>query len=105
MAINDELLDQLMEGLEALEAFKTEPDGFDLVMTDMAMPKMSGAALAREILSIRPYVPIILCTGYSNQIGENKSRDIGIARLLMKPLSLPEVSRILHELLGNDFST
>lgn len=88
--------------LEALDTFKAGPDGFDLVMTDMAMPKMSGATLAKEVRSVRPDVPIILCTGYSDQIDEAKAKDIGVNKLLIKPLSMPEVSRILHELLGSD---
>ena len=87
--------------LEALETFKADPEGFDLIITDMAMPSMNGVTLAREIHSINQDTPIILCTGYSDQIDEAKAKDIGVNRLLLKPLSLHEVSQVLHELMDN----
>jgi len=85
--------------LEALEAFKVDPDSFDLVITDMTMPQMTGADLAKEILSIRPEVPIILCTGYSDQIDEAKAGRIGIRRLIIKPLSVSDTSLAIREVL------
>jgi PAS domain S-box-containing protein len=86
--------------LEALETFKSDPGGFDLIISDMAMPRMSGATLAGEILAIRPDIPIILCTGYSDQINGEKATKLGISRLLDKPLSIADLSRAIREAMG-----
>lgn len=64
--------------LEALRTFRNRPDQFDLVITDQTMPDMTGAELAREMMQFRPEIPIILCTGYSTVISEEKAKDIGI---------------------------
>ncbi len=71
--------------LQALETFRTGPDRFDLVITDMTMPGLRGEELAREIIALRPGMPIILCTGYSDLIDEKKAREIGIREFVMKP--------------------
>jgi nitrogen-specific signal transduction histidine kinase len=60
--------------VEALELFQAKPDTFDLVITDMTMPNMTGAKLAREMMSIRPDIPVILCTGYSQQITKKRAK-------------------------------
>ena len=75
-------------GPEALKAFRENPDGFDLVITDMTMPGMTGAELSREILKIKPGFPIILCTGFSEIISEGEAKAMGIRRFLMKPVFL-----------------
>jgi CheY-like chemotaxis protein len=72
---------------EALARFRSDPDAFDLVITDQTMPEMAGDELARELLKIRPDLPIILCTGYSGTISEADARKIGIRAYLMKPLA------------------
>ena len=86
---------------EALGTFRKSPDMFDLVITDMTMPQMTGAALAQEILKIRPDIPVILCTGYSESIDLNKARAVGIRELLMKPVLIRDleraIGRVLHE--------
>lgn len=87
-------------GPEALDAFRKDPDSFDLIITDMAMPHMTGAELSMKIMEIRPNMPIILCTGYSDQIDELKSRELGIKKMLLKPLSVSEASRAIREVLG-----
>ncbi len=71
--------------LEALETFRADPHGFDLVITDMTMPGLRGEELAREIIALRPGMPIILCTGYSELINETQAREIGICEFVMKP--------------------
>jgi len=71
--------------VEALELFRSGPDRFDLVINDMTMPKMTGKRLAKEILDIRPDMPIILCTGYHEKISEEKARGLGIKAFVMKP--------------------
>jgi len=73
---------------DALEAFKANPQRYDLVITDMTMPHMTGAVLARKLLQIRPELPIILTTGFSEMVNEEESKRIGIREFLMKPISL-----------------
>ena len=72
---------------EALEAFEAEPDKFDLVITDYRMPRMTGAQLAKSLLAIRPDVPIVLCTGYSEDIGLEQAESLGIKAYVTKPVT------------------
>jgi PAS domain S-box-containing protein len=72
--------------IEALELFRSKPDQFDLVITDLTMPKMTGDKLVKEILNIRPDIPIILCTGFSEKIDEKKANAIGASDYIEKPL-------------------
>jgi DNA-binding NtrC family response regulator len=87
--------------IEALKLFQTQPDRFDLVITDMAMPEMAGDMLARELLNLRPDIPIILCTGHSDRIDAERAAKIGIAGYYMKPLEMKtlakEVRKVLDE--------
>jgi two-component system cell cycle sensor histidine kinase/response regulator CckA len=76
--------------VEALELFRSRPDGFDLVITDMTMPNMTGDRLAREILSIRPDIPIILCSGFSAKIDAEKAKALGIRKYIEKPLNMSD---------------
>jgi PAS domain S-box-containing protein len=82
--------------IEALEAFRAQPDKFDLVITDMTMPNMTGARLAKEILKIRSDIPIILCTGYSEKIPKEKLSAISY---VMKPVSMSQIARTIREAL------
>jgi len=75
-----------MSSSEALELFREAPDSFDLVITDMTMPHMTGDKLAQELIRIRPDIPVILCTGFSKQISEEKVKGIGIRAFVMKPI-------------------
>jgi PAS domain S-box-containing protein len=84
---------------EALAAFREAPRHFDLVMTDMTMPDLTGDRLARAILDIRPEIPIILCTGFSRLINEERARSLGIRSFLMKPLTLPQLAEVVREAL------
>ncbi len=79
--------------LEALETFRADPDGFDLVITDMTMPGLRGEELAREIIALRPDMPIILCTGYSELINETQAREMGISEFVMKPYTCRKLRR------------
>jgi PAS domain S-box-containing protein len=85
--------------LEALELFREQSDQFDLVITDMTMPHMTGDILAREVLTIRKDIPVILCTGFSFQIAEDKSWDAGIKGLLMKPVVRSEMAQMVRKVL------
>jgi len=70
--------------LEALEAFRTNPDSFDIVLTDMTMPKMTGNILAQKIMAIKPDMPVILCTGFSERISDENALALGVKGFLMK---------------------
>ncbi|MCF8077369.1 MAG: PAS domain S-box protein [Desulfotignum sp.] len=84
--------------LEALEAFRQSPDKFDLVITDMTMPKMTGDRLAGEIKAIRSDIPVILCTGFSEQI-HGKGDDLNIDRFLMKPIDKAKMATTIRQAL------
>jgi PAS domain S-box-containing protein len=85
--------------LEALELFRTKPDEFDLVITDMTMPNMTGEELANELMFIRPDIPIILCTGFSRSVTEKKAKAMGIQAFIMKPILRQELAETIREVL------
>jgi signal transduction histidine kinase/CheY-like chemotaxis protein len=89
---------------EALVLFTRKPDRFDLVITDMTMPGMTGERLAKELRRIRPDIPIILCSGFSHYLNEEEAKAIGICAFLMKPFVLRElaetVQTVLHKQAG-----
>jgi len=85
--------------IEALDEFKPHPDDYDLVITDFTMPKMTGDRLAEELMAIRPDIPIILCTGFSERITEETAIDIGIKGFVMKPIVIRELSEIIRKVL------
>ncbi len=98
---------QLLEGMgyevvtrtssvEALELFKVKPDLFDLIITDMTMPNMTGVELTREIRRLRPDVPVILCTGFSELISEDGTRALGIREVVMKPVLKNELAAAIR---------
>jgi CheY-like chemotaxis protein len=84
---------------EALALFIRQPDGFDLVITDMTMPEMTGERLAKELRRIRLDIPIILCTGYSHHLNEEEAKAIGIGAFLMKPFGLRELAETVRTVL------
>jgi len=84
---------------EALELFKAAPDTFDLVITDQAMPNMTGAELSAAILALRPAMPIILITGFSETFTEEDARAMGIKAFLLKPVSETQLARAIREVL------
>ncbi|MBI5186420.1 MAG: response regulator [Nitrospinae bacterium] len=88
--------------LEALEAFRAAPADFDLVITDQTMPNMAGDALARELLGVRPDIPIILCTGFSHAVTPEKAKALGIREFLMKPLLARELGEAIRRALGQE---
>lgn len=88
-----------MNPVEALKLFRNSPDRFDLVITDMTMPEMNGEQLAKVILKIRPDVPIILCTGFSEKINDEKAKEIGIRRFIEKPINRSELANLVRQVL------
>ena len=85
--------------VQALELFRAEPDRFDLVITDMTMPEMTGDKLAQKFMKIRPDIPVILCTGHSKQISEQKAKEIGIRAFIMKPILRRTIAETIREAL------
>ena len=86
--------------IDALEAFRSNPDKFDLIITDMAMPNMSGDKLSVEINQIRPDIPILLCTGFSEIMSEEKAKSLGINGFLLKPIIARALSQKIREVLN-----
>ena len=87
--------------IEALEQFRHAPERFDLVISDVTMPDMDGPDMAREMIKIRPDLPIVLCTGYSANINEKTASNIGVRDLLHKPLVRHELSTTIRRVLDN----
>jgi len=86
---------------EALEEFAAQPDRFDLVITDMTMPKMTGDQLARRMMAIKPQIPVILCTGFNATISEEKALAMGIVKFVMKPIVKDELASTIRTVLDN----
>ncbi|MFH0997248.1 MAG: PAS domain S-box protein [Pseudomonadota bacterium] len=77
---------ECQSSLKALDLFNSNPDHFHLVITDLTMPQMTGVQLSQKLQTIKPDIPIILCTGYSDLLDENTARAIGIRKLVTKPV-------------------
>ncbi len=86
--------------LRALDKFMAEPDLFDLVITDMTMPQLTGEDMIREIVKIKPLMPVIICTGYNDKITEAVSKKIGANGLLMKPFGINELATMIQNVMG-----
>ncbi len=115
LAVDDEkaitmVLEEMLTGLgyrvtavngsvEALEKFKAEPENFDLVITDMTMPDMTGAELTRELLAIRQELPIILTTGFTEKTTREAAMALGIRKFLPKPIAIEELAPVIREAL------
>ncbi|MBN2298563.1 MAG: PAS domain S-box protein, partial [Deltaproteobacteria bacterium] len=84
---------------EALEIFRSGPDAFDLILTDMTMPKMTGIELSRQMLAIRPDIPIVLCTGSDIGVTPDIIRAAGIREMVMKPMTTNELAEAVYNAL------
>lgn len=87
------------DSVKALRLFEEQPDAFDLVITDQAMPVVTGVELSRRLLSIKPALPIILCTGYSEIISPEKARKLGIKEFLSKPIVKADMAAAIRKVL------
>jgi PAS domain S-box-containing protein len=85
--------------LDALAAFRSDPDGYDLVITDLTMPNLTGTALAVELLTLRADVPIILTTGFARLMSQEQAFALGIRALLMKPVGVATLIDGVHRAL------
>ncbi len=88
-------------GIEAIEAFRNQPveKPFDMVITDMTMPQFTGEDLVHELSGLQPAVPVILMTGFSSKIDEEKAGELGIQGFLMKPVAMEELARTVWTVL------
>lgn len=87
--------------IEALEAFKAQPNKFDLVITDLTMPNMTGLELSEKVLAIRPEIPIILCSGFGEGVAGKKAKSIGIRAFIMKPVVMRDLANTIRKVLDN----
>lgn len=87
--------------IEALELFQSKADQFDLVITDMTMPQMTGVELSEKLKEISEKIPIIICTGYSSLINENKAKELGFAAYVTKPINMQLIAQTIRQVLDN----
>jgi CheY-like chemotaxis protein len=86
---------------DALKLFRHGPEQFDLIISDVTMPEMGGHDMAREMMKIRPDLPVLLCTGYSESITERIASNIGVRALMYKPLVQHELSSTIRGVLDD----
>ncbi|MFP5213948.1 MAG: ATP-binding protein, partial [Acidobacteriota bacterium] len=87
---------------EALHLFRCHPEDFDLVITDFTMPEMTGIELAGEMRKVKPQIPIILCTGFSDKVSETAVAELGRAEFAMKPLGVGSLARLVRSILDGE---
>ncbi len=87
------------DSTQALSHFIKHPDNWDLVITDMSMPGITGDVLGRQIKSIRPDMRMIICTGYSETLNEERAKEIGFSAFILKPLIIKELARLIRRIL------
>lgn len=90
------------ESSRALQVFRERPSDFDLVISDISMPGMSGLNLSNELLKIRRNIPVILCTGFSDKITEQRAEELGVKAFLMKPFILNSLSETIRKVLDEN---
>jgi DNA-binding NtrC family response regulator len=90
------------QSLEALRVFRLHPDGFDLVIADQVMPRMTGMELAKEIVAIRPDTPVLICTGFSESISRQEAAYLGMEEFLMKPIVMRDLAQAIRRALNTE---
>jgi DNA-binding NtrC family response regulator len=93
------------DSVSALDAFIAEPSRWDLVITDQTMPIQTGTEMSRAMLKLRPDLPIILCTGFTDAVDDSATRAIGIRTFVMKPIVGPELTELVHRTLSGGADT
>ncbi|MFZ5573422.1 MAG: PAS domain S-box protein [Thermodesulfobacteriota bacterium] len=91
-----------IDPLAAFEAFRADPDRFDLLITDLTMPHMNGELLITEIRKIRPGFPAVLCTGFGRRLGGNHLEEMGQVQVMNKPIRLADLARVVRETLDKN---
>jgi len=84
---------------DALTAFKDNPEGFDLVISDRSMPHLTGIHLAGELISIRPDIPIIICTGLTDETEQQSAAAMGVKGFLSKPVAISDLAVLVRKVL------
>ena len=92
----------MTDSTKALNTFSSNPSRFDLVITDQTMPGMTGVQLSKEILKIKPNIPIILCTGHSETVSSDTAKEAGVREFLIKPLAKQELAQAVRRVLDAD---
>lgn len=92
-------VEERTSSMDALDAFRANPDSYDLVISDLSMPFMTGVQLAEEIKKLKPRMPIVICTGFSEKLNEEIMEDTGIQDVLMKPVVKSEMARVIRKVL------
>ena len=87
------------DSTEAYTLFSSRPEDFDLVVTDQTMPGLTGVVLAQKISVLKPRVPIIVCTGFSETLTDGKARELGLAGYIMKPVVMADFARVVRRVL------
>ncbi|MBU4565456.1 MAG: response regulator [Desulfarculus sp.] len=85
--------------IQALETYRADPGGYDLVLTDYTMPEMTGDKLTKELLKINPRLPVIICTGHSERVDTDKARELGAKDFVLKPLSMRDLAVLVRRVL------
>jgi CheY-like chemotaxis protein len=93
------LVDFRISPVEALNHFQRNPYGYDLIITDMTMPMMTGGELALEIMRVRQDIPVVVCTGYSITLSEKEAAQMGVKALVMKPLTMSALGETVHKVI------
>jgi len=88
--------------MAALAALRAAPDRFDLLLTDLTMPRMSGLELLREVRQVRPDLPVVLATGYGGNLNQDQARALGIRELLFKPTTVVSLGAAMRRALGGE---
>lgn len=91
----------MQSSLEALDVFQKDPPAFDLVITDQTMPGITGDNLAKKLMAVRADIPVILCSGYTELVSEDRVRELGIKAFLMKPLKRREMAQVIRNILDD----
>lgn len=86
---------------EALELFRRDPRGFSVVMTDLNMPGMSGLTLAKEVLAVRPDVPVIVASGFVSDELRSQAAAAGVRHVVYKPSTIEELAEVVHQILAS----
>ena len=92
----------MTNSVEALEAFRANPNSFDLVITDQTMPNMTGMQLARKLLHIRSDLPLVLMTGFSEMVTRETAKKMGIREYIMKPMVTLDLGKAIRRALGHN---
>ncbi len=92
----------MSDSLKALESFRRSPDSFDVMVTDIVMPEMSGQQLIEEVRAIRPDLPIVICSGFSEKFTPERAREMGIKEFLVKPIGRQELGGAIRRAIGFD---